>query len=256
MLRLRYTYVFVLLAAVIGALAHATDVSGASSAAESSPTTGWFLDLLPVGETPVDVMIVAEAEPNPWLAKMMVTVAQDREWWVSHVASAPRGEPIAYDARLGLTKAEYDSMLAHVGGMHLTKIADASLRVERLKDGVFRLHGSAAAAAADGIVVDLNENRVQTPYGIAAAQTRIEASDRQSMTGPWNGMQWKIHGADEEPPAGDIADLSMSVAQFCLGRLTESGRGILFYRASRIEPGLVKTAESFLCLTFEPGRSR
>src|SRR5687767_11821733 len=79
----------------------------------SAQTTGAIVrEWLPTGRVAVEVM---EQHAPPRLAeltqKFQAAVAKNPGWFQEHVRQTPDGEPIAYDARTGLTEAEFQEFL-------------------------------------------------------------------------------------------------------------------------------------------------
>jgi len=87
---------------------------GAASPPEQKPVAPLDIEsLLPADGTVMDVMeLKAPPRLEELAAKLQQTVAKDPEWWLAHVRKAKPGEPIPYDARLGLSKEEFDEFLS------------------------------------------------------------------------------------------------------------------------------------------------
>jgi hypothetical protein len=199
--------------------------------ARAQPPSVDVTTLLPSDGVTVDVMQPAFPKRLQDLAmKLQGALAKDPEWTKSHVGKAKPGEPLPYDERLGLTKAEYEEFLAlmKVGGM--SKVATATLRVQRDGDRIVLQFGE-RFPGMERIEVDLQKDSASTPAGVVADRQIIAASSGQAATGPWDGVQWLSEGFEE-----DLTRPSVSLA---VGKLKATGRGILYYR---VRPGASTSA--------------
>jgi hypothetical protein len=153
--------------------------------------------------------------------KLARAIAKNPDWWADHLKKAKPGEPVAYDVRLGLTKEEYEEYLSLVKKAVFKKVQTGKLNVKHGERVV--LNGDDHLPNFKDIELDLKADAVITPYGTAAERSQITASDSQRASGPWDGVQWKLQ-KDEREPARSTSVL------FALGKLKESGRGVLYYR--------------------------
>jgi len=209
----RLLYVGTLLSGLVGA--------SAAIAREQRPAVD-VVTLLPADGVTVDVMQPAFPKRLEELAaRLQAAMAKDPEWTKSFLAKAKPGEPLPYDERLGLTRAEYDEFLAlsKQGGM--TKVATASVRVQRAGSRIVLQFGE-RFQGMEQIELDLEKDSVSTPAGVVSGRRSIANSSQQSATGPWEGVQWQSAGFGEE---SSKADVSLAV-----GRLQGPGRGILYFR--------------------------
>ncbi len=188
------------------------------------------------------MQIVPPARVLELTEKILQAARKDPAWWSNHLKKAKDGEPLPYDARLGLTEFEYDEYLSLTGKYTLVKVKTATLRVKG--DGKqFVLDGGDALPHITGIELDLVANTVTTPFGVAAVRREIAASEGQTLTGPWNGVQWKL-----EKPELEVG--AVTLVRFSLGRLKETGRGILLYEAKEVR-GRQPTTRARYLLTYD-----
>ncbi len=179
---------------------------------------------IPTGEVRVDIMEVQP--PTGRLAALIEKVrakqASDPDAFVRGIENSQPGE---YNPEFGLTRTEFDEFLLESKTLRVAKTGESVLRFAPDGDSRFRLKGGNGLKDVDGIVIDLKRNVVETPYGVADKRSEVIASADQFATGPWNGPEWKLE-------KGDLSSTATSVS-FALGRLVESGRGILYYEAKR-----------------------
>jgi hypothetical protein len=177
--------------------------------------------LLPRDGAEVDVMEIVFPDRYMELLKpFQEATEKNRDWFQSHLRGATPGEPLEYDARLGLTKDEYEEFLDLSGKATLRKSKTAKLSVSRHGSRIV-LNGGEELPALKDIVLDLDRNTVTTPFGDAKFSHHFES--RNTVTGPWNGLAWRLEDSDKR------AVLQEQVIRFDLGRLLTTGQGILRY---------------------------
>jgi hypothetical protein len=176
--------------------------------------------ILPQDGASLDVMQPALPGRLEELAgRVQQAVASDPTWFAEQLKKAERGQPLPYDEKLGVTAAEYDEMLALAKTGTMTPVAIARLNLSRT-DGRVVFNFGDDFPGMEKVDLDLNSDTVSSPAGVASVRQRIMA--REVWPGPWNGVQWSTHSVDDIRAAGGF--------KFAIGRMVESGRGILYYR--------------------------
>jgi len=202
-----------------------------SSLAQQTASIPELGDLLPPDGAAVDVMeLRAPLRLEELTKKLQQAVANDPDWWRGHVQRARPGEPLPYDARLGLTQKEYTEYLSLAEKITLTKVRVAKVEVKRDGERIVLSFGDDLPGLREA-VLDLKADTVTTPFGITTNRKRIRASEGQKVTGSWDGLQWKLEEIEEEPAR-------VTSVKFALGRMKESGRGILYYDVKQISEKL------------------
>ena len=195
----------------------------------SAETT--FTSSLPSGKVKVDVMqLMGSPRLNELTTKLQTAVQQNKDWWMAHVQKAKPGEALPWDARLGLTRSEYEEFLKSSRDVQLGKAREAEIEFARSPDGRITVRADSSLPELEGIVINVKNDFVETPFGRTNTRSDITASEEQRTTGPWTGVQWKLESLGETPGTGTIV-------KFALGKLTRDGRGILYYDAKEIKPG-------------------
>lgn len=211
--------------------ASAADAVSVTSAAPADSTR----QLIPVGTIRVSVLdLAAPPRAHALMARLQAAMRQDSQWWLEYTKQRARpGEPLPYHAKFGISEAEYEEMLTLLNQMQLAEVGTAELVIRAEGERRFVLDGGSALPELTGIVVDLEHDRVETPFGHASTSNPIQASEDQRATGPWSGMSWKHEALTGGGTSG-------TVINFNLGRLRESGRGILYYDAKRVANGTMQ----------------
>jgi hypothetical protein len=157
----------------------------------------------------------ATAEHARVAGKMQRAIQEDAAWLKSYVAKAKPGEPLPYHARLGVTKAEYDTLLH--AKMSLIDRGSVSIKLTANAQGALEFAADGLAGGLNGVTLSPERKSAQTPYGNLTVTSEISQDDAESATGRWKGAQWK----KESAPAVTLA----------LGR-RQSGDGILYYNVT------------------------
>lgn len=214
------------------AMTKQTPLGTAETAAPADSTQS----LIPVGTVRATSMdLVAPPRLQELMRRFQATAQRDPQWWMEYVkANARPGEPLPYHPNLGLSEAEYREMLGMSDEMRLAPVGEGELTVRTEGDSRYVLDGGRAFPDLTGIAIDLARNRVETPLGVLTPGDPIEPSPGQAATGPWHGVRWELEDFDPDAMTGTVVKLS-------LGRLEESGRGILHYDARRMADGKLQT---------------
>lgn len=199
--------------------------------------------LVPTGTVSAQAMeIAAPARFTELTAKLQAAARKDPAWFEKHVRAGRPGEPLAYDARMGMPEGEYREMLALADSMMLRPVSTVELRVLSTPSG-WRIEGSATVPSLHDVEIDTVAWEVRTPFGGATNVKAITANPGQRTTGPWDGVQWQREDAS-------LATGSGTIVTFAIGRLVRSGRGLLYYDAKRAADGALAARVTHI-LTFD-----
>lgn len=207
--------------------------------------------LIPGDRTTVDLMQLVPPHRLVELSQKFKTALQkhaDREWLSTLIKNTPPGQPLAYDSRLGVSQTEYQEFLNLSKKLTMKKVGKSNLTVKQEREK-FVFIGSDSLSDLTGIKLDLDRNLLETPYGTTTELTEVSADpERQRLTGTWNGVTWKLAQFDRNTN-------SQIKVQFSLGKLTQTGRGILQYEVIRISDRAVAKANP-LILQYDLSQSR
>jgi hypothetical protein len=186
--------------------------------------------LLPPGTHTVDVMDVA-APPRlmELTQKLQAAIRADPAWFQEAVSRATPGQPLPYNARLGLTEPEYQEYLRLAGNLALRKVTEAPLTV-RAEGTHLVLDGGVAFPDLTGIKLDLAADELTTPLGVIRGSDEVHSDGENAAVGAWDGRRWRLEQGSLE--AGDAKLVELSV-----GRLRESGRGVFYWQMHAMRAG-------------------
>lgn len=203
-------------------------VGAPATAPSSRPTPALKVgQLVPADGAVIDVMGL---KPNPRLddltARFRQAVEKDPEWWQTHVGKAKPGEPLNWDPRLGLSKDEYSEFLRLFDRVELAKVKSLTAKVRRQGDRV-RIEFGQGLPNLRQVEIDWSANSVATPFGVLTKPHVVTAADGRRFFNQWEweGIEWGLEKSGGRPAEG-------TWVTFTLARMSESGRGIIYYSAT------------------------
>jgi hypothetical protein len=204
------------------------------------------LALLPAGTLTVDVMDVAASPRLMELTQQLqAAIRADPAWFQEAVARATPGEPLPYNAKLGLTEAEYQEYLRLAGNLTLRKVTSAPLTV-RAEGGQLVLDGGAAFPDLTGIKLDPAADELTTPLGVIRGSNEVHSDGENAAVGAWDGRRWRLEQGSVQGGDAKLVELS-------LGRLRENGRGVFYWQLHEQRDGRV-AQRMVRILYFDPPR--
>ena len=197
-------------------------------------------EFIPNGSVVAKVMqMVLSPRGEELAARLQHAVSKNRDWWLEHVKSATPGQPLAYDSRMGLTEVEYDEYLELASKPSLGQVKEVPLNFRWSSEAQVVLDGQDSLPDLTGVRIDLISDSVTTDYGVLAERSEINNASTDSPTGPWRGVQWKLESVEANSTSGVVAKLA-------LGRLSQSGEGILYFDAKKVEGGALTRKSSII----------
>jgi hypothetical protein len=122
---------------------------------------------------------------------MAAAAREDPAFLVGKAITSKPGQPMPYDPKLGLSRAEYDEFLRLSQEVRFGKVSEAVLTISSDNAGTLTLQFP-GANNSDGIVkLNLNDLSVVTPFGTVAKPTEVTAGQNVGATGRWNGYVWR-----------------------------------------------------------------
>ena len=223
---------------------HSALFAVAASLGSAQTRTVAFRELLSVGSVEVTVLEVGAPPRFTELATRIQAAARaNTEWFRAHAQATPEGQPMAYDARMGISEAEYKEMLSLAETLVVQRGGTGTLRVATIPNG-WRLEGGTAFPEVHGVEIDTVARVVRTKFGQLGDFSLVEANDDQRVTGRWTGSQWKLTDVDEATGNG-------VAASFVLGKLEANNRTLLYFEAKRASNGQI-TDRAFRMLELTP----
>ena len=149
-------------------------------------------------------------------------VANNMEFFKKAVTGNKAGEPLPYNTRMGITKAQYEQ-LQHMKA-DFQAVAPITIKVTRGQDGsVSFASADPAAAGLDKVTFPATETAADTPFGKLDIFNQIHQGEARAPLGVWNGAEWaRIAPDDGKTPSAKIA----------FGKRDPSGEGVIYYQVA------------------------
>lgn len=158
--------------------------------------------------------------------KMQNGIMKHPQWFQSYIKDLKPGQMMPYHANLGLTKNEYKKFLAETTHPGLKQIGTLDILFQQENNGDIKIK-TEQKSPLNGLII--NQTSVDTPFGKATKYTAINNLDKNSPTGPWQGVQWNLSDFDEKLIKKNIFEAKGKEIKFAIGRLANTGEGILYY---------------------------
>lgn len=161
------------------------------------------------------------------ISKFQKAIANDIEWFVENTKSLPKGQPLPYDPKMGITKAEYQQILSMNKKMKLVKGKSVKLTFTSLSDNKVKITTDDLQDPLNDIVIGDKETGVTTRYGQLTEFHKINNADpnENAITGPWKGVKWSIQKSEKDFKKKGVA----KNIQFVIGKLENKKLGIIYY---------------------------
>lgn len=181
-------------------------------------------DALANGPIIVDVMkLVASPRADELADRIVEAASQDPDWWREHMKKCKGDEPPPYDPRMGISAAEHQEFVTLSKMLTAQKSKEAVLNVTAADNDRIVLDGGSTLPELTGIEIDLRNSLVRTPLGDLIMQGGVRTNNDHAL-GTWDGMEWKLESTESMSSTG-------TSVSFALGRMRQSGRGVIRYDA-------------------------
>jgi hypothetical protein len=229
--------------------------TSAANQAETKEDTSVYpaYDYLAEGKAEADIMAIGvepgkAMELNKISAKMRAKMMENQEWFASYSSENMKdGEALPYHENFGITEEEYNKILTVQDHMRLIKQGNSPVEVSRSGDKLIVKADS--TENFQEVVFDLKKNTVQTPFGELPYSDEIQASENQTVTGPWNGHVWRIEEGNVES-LEDISSMdensAIKTVSLYTGKMEETGESLIYIRYKELKDGQVSEAEEYL----------
>jgi len=192
-------------------------------------------DYIPKASVNADIMTLGSSQRLQEIAaRIKESVNRDLQWYKDYVnANAGKSGPLPYNYKFGVSEAEYNEFLESGTRLRMVKSGESTVDFKWISDSVVQISAAGELADLNGIEIDLANNRVKTLFGTLNIYSEINNANPNSPTGPWVGAQWKLENI---PTTSGSVPGPGAVVKLALGRLTNSGRGILYFNVKEVSP--------------------
>lgn len=189
-------------------------------------------------------MVLPPPEIDKYIAKVETAASKDRKWFREFSSQSKPGAPLNYDARLGLTKEEYDEYLKLWNKREFKAMEEVMLLLRQTSGDTWTISSTGAASTLTTLRYTSKDDSFRSPNGELKRIKDIEA-DSSSILGEWTGHEWKF---EEETGLGKIKE------NLAIGNFADKKYGIIVYRAQELSSQGTKLLDKSLVIRFAIGK--
>lgn len=155
--------------------------------------------------------------------KMAAALRKEAEWLKEYLAAnnLGPGEVLPYHEKLGVSKKEYQALVAAAGDVRLNKVGEAKLTFQKTDDRLLITFAGNERLPLKRAKIMTEADVVHTERMTLKERIAIDQDDPSSPTGRWEGVQWRyLQGKTLETRFGE---------KFAIGRLKDKEEGIIYY---------------------------
>ena len=161
--------------------------------------------VLPLGEVQAHVLeSKMSAEMNSIILRFRASLSVNAEWFLEYARGFPDADPsdplasaLPYHENFGVREEEYEQLLEAIaqGMRSLEEGEPVTLQVSSFEERA-RILGEGPAAGLNGIIFDLEADRIETPWGTLAKPWPKSIAAESGGMGPFEGQEWYLAEGD------------------------------------------------------------
>lgn len=152
--------------------------------------------------------------------KLQKAIQANQAWFMEYSKAAKPDAPLPYDEKMGITKEEYQKLIDADKNVKLVEEKKIDIAFTKMADGKIKIT-TTPTSPIDKIIID-EKVGVTTDHGLLKDATVVNNQDKNSVTGPWKGMQWKTESMNE-------AKKEAKSIKFAIGALENQDQNIVYY---------------------------
>ncbi|WP_298519470.1 hypothetical protein [uncultured Kordia sp.] len=176
----------------------------------------------------VDIMdgIKSQSRQTELTFKLQQEIMKNYEWFTEYMKTVPKGQPMPYHPKLGLTKEEYEEFLKLVKNVEVMSTDTETLIITKL-DSLVTFKGKGKLKPLDDVKLDLKNNKIMyKDYVLPFAKELIIKDANNGFKSKWRGYNW-TYEYPSDPENLDISNLqniNITIVEFTVGQLENGGR--------------------------------
>jgi len=188
-------------------------------------------------------VVIPPPEIDKYIGKVADAARKDPEWYKEYSKKTKPGIPLPFDAKLGLTKEEYDEYIK-LWGKREFKVADeVQLMLKENANGSWTIITTGEGGAISTLQYQPQGDLFHSPDGDLKRIEDVNA-DPQSVLGGWTGFEWKF---EEETGLGKTKE------NFALGKMAGGKYGLVIFRAQEVSSEGTPLMDKALVIRFPLG---
>ena len=139
-----------------------------------------------------------------------MALVQHREWYLQHVKNAKPNQPLPYDERFGISKAEYAELLLENKKRKLEKDSSTIPATIVINHNIARIESDKdLGESLSKLRINLANNELTTIDGKVGVAEYTRSDSTANPVGPWQGYIWKSDYKNEA--VTDISSVSLEL---------------------------------------------
>lgn len=211
--------------------------------ADDSVTVDDVRNILQPREVEVEIL---DAQPPQDIAKIQKVVQEaitaNQKWFVQYWNSdRPVGQPMPYHTNFGVTETEFKQYMDFWKNRKLVPTGNGRLKFAPQGDSRIVIENVEGLSELNGIVIDLEHDRVSTPWGTALAESGpVHIS--KSPIGASQAYLWRMEKDNTPTSFGTLV-------WFEVGRLSQTPHNYIDFRVCTV-PGGTKDVDTEVTIRF------
>ncbi len=190
-------------------------------------------------------MVLPPPEIDKFVEKVQTAARKDPKWFREYSSQTKPGTPQAYDARLGLTQAEYDEYIALWNKRQFRPMEDVMLMLRQSSNDTWSITSTGGASAFSTLRYSPKEDAFRSPNGELKRAKDIK-SDATGVLGEWTGLEWDF---EEETGLGKTKE------NIALGQFADHKFGVIVYRAQELSTEGTRLLDKSIVVRFTLGKA-
>jgi len=190
-------------------------------------------------------VVLPPPEIDKYVAKVEAAARKDPKWFREFSSSGTPGAPLPFDARLGLTKEEYDDYLKLWEKREFKGVEDVMLMLRPSANQTWTISSTGGASALTTLRYSPTNDQFNSPNG-ELKRIKDIAADSTSILGAWTGLEWKL---EEDTGLGKIKE------NLAIGRFADQKHGVIVYRAQELSSEGTRLLDKSLVIRFTLGKA-
>lgn len=199
-------------------------------------------NLLPNSSITIDVMdgVEQNKRQEELTKKLQEGIQNNYEWFLDFVKTVPNGQPMPYNAKLGLTEDEYKELQGYMNNIELVSSGKYAVIIKNKNNIIEFEANDEKLKLLEYVKIDLIKNVVTIgEYELVFSDTVNVTNDKNGLNSKWKGYTWKL----KEPKdldlnaLKDLQTLKVKEYKFTIGQLEKNGKRFMLIKGQEIING-------------------
>lgn len=179
--------------------------------------------LLKEGNHKADLMdsLIATPQIAKIVGKLQIAVQKNYTWFIDYMKDVSPGEPLPYHEKMGISKAEYEALLAVGKNPVAVSSSQETLQIEKSGE-IIRFKGTGKLARFEYLKIDLStKSATYRGYKLSYTDSVRITSDKNGLKSKWFGYTFSFKEPENIPTEAlkDTPNLKYTEYKLTVGQL-------------------------------------